>query len=261
MNKFKVGDEVIFVGDPNKHIDNDTLSLFKTNRTLLTISEIDAVGDYLVVNYRWAFQEDELKFVSSMETVTNNIIGSMICDKETQAHSHILTWDGNISDLCGYETTANYVTRSYVDEKINELKVKEKNCMKILEIYRREAEEKIENDYDNLVNKIIEEDKVQKLIEETENQINVILDKDENEAISLGFKHLLEQKSKDKISETLTEKHNQMKQLDIMLEKVAARLEICDDDEFSKVEVLKLYNILDDDGKIAEYKIEKKGKK
>ena len=261
MAKFKVGDEVIFIGDPNKHIDSDKLSLFKTNRTLFTIANIDAAGDYSVKNYNWEFKEDELKFVSSMETITNNIIGSMVYDKETQSHNHILTWDGNISDLCSYEPISNYVSRSYLDEKINELKVKEKNYMKILEIYRREAEKKIENDYDNLVNKIIEEDKVQKLILETENQINVILDKDEEDAICLGCRNLLEPKNKDKIKQLLDEKHDKMRELDEFLEKVVARLEICDDTEYSKAEVLITYGILDKEGKIAEYKIEKKGKK
>ena len=261
MAKFKVGDKVQFIGKACRHVDEEILQAVFDDNTILTISGIDWAGDYMVSGFRWTFKEEELKLAEPMLEVTNNIIGSMVHDKESQAHNHILTWNGSISDLCSYEPTPTYVSRSYVDEKINELKVKEKNYMKILEIYRREADKKIQNDYDNLVNKIIEEDKIQKLIQETENQINVILDKDENEAISLGFKHLLEPKNKDKISEALTEKHNQMKQLDIMLEKVAARLEICDDDEFSKVEVLKLYNILDNDGKIAEYKIEKKGKK
>lgn len=261
MAKFKVGDKVQFIGKAWRHVDEEILQEVFDDNTILTISGTDCTGDYMVSGFRWTFREEELKLAEPMLEVTNNIIGSMVYDKASQTHNHVLTWDGNISDLCSYEPTPTYVTRSYVDEKINELKVKEKNYMKILEIYRNEATIKIEEKCDALVGKIIAEDKIQKLIQETENQINVILDKDESEAISLGFSHLLEPKNKEKISETLTEKHNQMKELDKMLEKVAARLEICDDDEFSKVEVLKLYNILDEDGKIAEYKIEKKGKK
>ena len=213
--------------------------------------------------------EDELELVDPMEQTATAIINSIrfpkLTTEENPLHNHILTWDGSCDELCGYDMAEVSPTKQYMEEYVEkclgEFKNKEKNYMKILEIYRREAEEKIENDYNNLVNKIIEEDKIQKLIQETENQINVILDKDEEDAICLGHRSLLEPKNKDKIKQLQNEQHDKKRKLDEFLEKVQARLEICDDTECSKAEVLMIYGILDEEGKIAEYKIEKKGKK
>lgn len=254
MGKFKVKDKVRFIGDPYRHVDEEKLKEVYERKEILEIDFIDWAGDYEVSGYSWSFKEDELELAEPMEEITNKIIESIGQPKVDVTISY------DESSITSKFVTKQYL-EDYTEKCLGEFKEKEKNYMKILDIYRREAMIKIDNDYDNLVNKIIEEDKIQKLIQETENQINVILDKDENDAVCLGNRGLLEPKNKEKIREIIDSKHAEWKKLDVMLEKVAARLEICDDDEFSKVEVLKLYNILDNDGKIAEYKIEKKGKK
>lgn len=137
--------------------------------------------------------------------------------------------------------------------------------MKILEIYSREAFSKIDTKYDELEKEVRENDNVNKIIQDASNQINILLDRDEKNAISLVpsgiYSELLELKSSEKIVELKHDRDREKIKVEKLIEEVKARLEICDDNELSKVDVLKEYGILDKDGKIAEYKIEKKGKK
>jgi hypothetical protein len=239
MSKFEIGDKVVFVGEPERHIDEELLKIYKETQKELIISDIDEDSEYAVENRPWTFSGDELTKKSFTAIVDNR-------------GKNLIQTGVTISPI-----------ESILEEKINGIMRinKEKKDMRILEIYRRDAIEKIEEEKKAAIDKVISEDKIQKIIQEAENQINVMLDRDEKTAICFGYHELLEPQNKDKIKKIIDNKHEKIEELDRMLEKINARLEICDNDEYSKVEVLKLYNILDDNGKIAEYKIEKKGKK
>ena len=170
-------------------------------------------------------------------------------------------------DIVTQQVLADIKTPIYIDKLDEQIEIYKEtfskegeNYMKILEIYKERTLKEIENNYDKLIKDVLAEDNVQKIIEETENQLNVLLDRPEERKISLGCEYLFEPKTQEKI-EKLKEKRKQEKDIvEKLIEEVRARLEICDDNETSKVAVLKEYEILDKDGKIAEYKIKKKGR-
>ena len=157
------------------------------------------------------------------------------------------------------------LSKMYVDGKFEDIIEKGEDKMKILEIYSRETFSKIDTKYDELEKEVRENDSVNKIIQDASNQINVLLDRDEKNAISLVpsgiYSELLELKSSEKIVELKHDRDREKIKVEKLIEEVKARLEICDDNETSKVAVLKEYGILTSDGRIAEYKIEKKGKK
>lgn len=152
-----------------------------------------------------------------------------------------------------------------IEDHNNIYNVEGEKYMKILGIYSRKANSIIEKKYDELEKEVRDNDTINKIIQDASNQINVLLDRDEKNAISLVpsglYCELLEPKSSEKIVELKCEREREERNVEKLIEEVKARLEICDDNETSKVAVLKEYGILDKDGKIAEYKIEKKGKK
>lgn len=155
--------------------------------------------------------------------------------------------------------------KMYVEGKFENAIEKGEDKMKILEIYSRKANSIIEDKYDKLEKEVRENDVIYKIIQDASNQINVLLDRDEKNAINLVptgiYSELLEPKSSEKIVELKLEREREERNVEKLIEEVKARLEICDNDEISKVEVLKKYGILTSEEKIAEYKIEKKGKK
>lgn len=138
---------------------------------------------------------------------------------------------------------------------------KENKKMKILNIYEDRAIEKINKKYKEIITKLKEQDPIQKMIQETENHINVMLDRTEQNALELKLDRFLMPRTIEEIEKFTKEELEEKNKLDALLTEVRARLEICDDDEFSKVSVLQSYKILDEEGKLTEYKVDKKGKK
>ncbi len=171
-------------------------------------------------------------------------------------------------DIVTQQVLVDIAAPMYIDKIQNQIEAYEEmfskegeNYMKILEIYKERTLKEIENNYDKLIKDVLAEDNVQKIIEETENQLNVLLDRPEERKISLGCEYLFEPKTQEKIEKLKEERKQAEDKVEKLIEEVKARLEICDDNEISKVAVLKEYGILDKDGRIAEYKIEKKGRK
>lgn len=125
------------------------------------------------------------------------------------------------------------------------------NNMKLLEIYKKMKLEKIDKKYSELIEKERENDNIHKIIKDAENKINALLNKnDKDERICLGGYHLLEA-STSKVISALQSKHAQEEDDFIaFLEEVNARLELCDNSEESKINVLKKYGILDNEGRI-----------
>lgn len=128
---------------------------------------------------------------------------------------------------------------------------REKNNMKLLEIYKKMQLENIDKKYSELIEKERENDNIHKIIKDAENKINALLNKnDKDERICLGGYHLLEANTSKAIS-LLQSKHAKEEDAFIaFLEEVNARLELCDNSEESKINVLKKYGILDSEGRI-----------
>ena len=191
--------------------------------------------------------------------------------------NQLKNWYSNqLQEVPGVEYPMDVITQQvltnmkpvYIDKVQNQiigydpiLSKEGENYMKILEIYSTKAFSKIDEKYSKLIGETIEEDNVQKIIEDAENQINVMLDREENDRITINLRSYFEPKTEAKIAELEKQKEAERTSVEKLIEEVEARLELCDDNEYSKVEVLKAYGILTSEEKIAEYKTEKKGKK
>lgn len=125
------------------------------------------------------------------------------------------------------------------------------NNMKLLEIYKKMQLEKIDKKYRELIEKERENDNIHKIIKDAENKINVLLNKnDKDERICLGGYHLLEANTSKAISVLQSKQAKEEDDFIAFMEEVNARLELCDNSEESKINVLKKYGILDSEGRI-----------
>lgn len=128
---------------------------------------------------------------------------------------------------------------------------REKNNMKLLEIYKKMQLENIDKKYRELIEKERENDNIHKIIKDAENKINVLLNKnDKDERICLGGYHLLEANTSKAISLLQSKQAKEEDDFIAFMEEVNARLELCDNSEESKINVLKKYGILDSEGRI-----------
>ena len=303
MPKFKVGDKVRFIGNYKLHVREAQLKEVYNNNEILEISNITRSGRYEVMEQlEWTFDEDELELVDAIIKIGDTVQPKSGCigysdffrivgikrgcnilydlkqltfNGKTLSPMQLQNWeeiDFNVvpsMDIVTQQVLADIkrpkLYDKYVDGKFENIIEKGEDKMKILEIYSREAFSKIDEKYDELEKEVRENDSVNKIIQDASNQINVLLDRDEKNAINLApigiYSELLEPKSSEKILELKCDREKEERKVGKLIEEVKARLEICDDNETSKVVVLKEYGILDKDGRIAEYKIEKKGKK
>lgn len=131
-----------------------------------------------------------------------------------------------------------------VNDKIFEDLGKEQEKMKILEIYNNRKIDLIKKKYDKKMSEIINKDAIRNLLIDTENQINIILDKEEGDEVRLSdrYSHLLMPETQEKLSELQKKHDKEIYELNILLEEVEARLEMTDNYE-EQVKILKKYNI------------------
>ena len=221
MSKFKVGDVVYFVKSENTHRfeigDKLVITAVEKYDTELLYECVKRDGSY-EINHEW-FRENELEY--SKLNNTSSI------------------------QLYSYPST---ILR--IDEAIDrEIKKKEKNCMKILEFYMRNITEKIHCETAKKIDELIEKDIIQQIIQDAENQINVILDNDEKHAFSFEQKDLLTKKTEYEIINIRFEGKEKIHAIEYKIEEVKAQLEIAETYE-TKIEILKKYDILTQDGKI-----------
>ena len=127
--------------------------------------------------------------------------------------------------------------------------------MKILEIYEKRKKEEIYKKTDELVENIKSEDKVQKIIQETENQLNVMLDRTELNPIFLNNKDLYEEETENKIKEVKVESEKKIKKLNELIEEIKAQLEITENYD-QKLCILVRYGVLNEQWKIDDGKEE-----
>ncbi len=224
MSKFKVGDIVYYVKRENTHGfeigDKLIIVTIDTGDTKLPYKCVKADGSY-EIDYEW-FSENELEY--SRLNNTSSI----------QLNSYPLT-----------VTKINEIIQE-LDKKI---KKEEKNCMEILNFYMRNITEKIHCETAKKIDELIEKDIIQQIIQDAENQINVILDNNEEDAFSFGQKHLLTEKTKYEIKNIRFEGREKLRAIEYKIEEVKAQLEIAETYE-TKIEILKRYDILTEDGKI-----------
>lgn len=141
----------------------------------------------------------------------------------------------------------------------NKLEEKEEKEMKIIELYKDKEMKKIENIYTLRKESIEAGDlrckKAQSIIDEVDKLNKEMTSKNYFESrpvvnISYCFYELLTEESINQLENAKKEKSESITKLVNFIDEVEARLELCDANEESKVDVLKKYEILDKQGKL-----------
>lgn len=128
---------------------------------------------------------------------------------------------------------------------------KKMNCKDLINIYFNRMEKRILEEKRNKDKEIKENDEIQKLLEDTENQINVMLDRDEEQRYCLPTIYTCTDETDKALIENEKETDRKIEELYQLKAEVEAQLSIIPEDKYEvAVEVLKNYEILDKKGKI-----------
>lgn len=139
----------------------------------------------------------------------------------------------------------------FFGEKEN-LNKKENKNMKILDIYRERQREFIQESFDVTKKDLIIQDPFTKLYEKFQTDMKKLYKKENNEELKYNFilgENFLTKETKDAILKADEEKVFELENLDEMLEEVTALLEMTDDYD-KQIEILKKYDILNEEGMI-----------
>lgn len=238
--KFKVGDEV------RLNIKSKTCLLGFETGNICEIFEIDTRDSmnksYHIRKYDgstgWA-REDELELAKeNIATIAVKFDSDKIV-----INSDKISIDQNVDALrpCMYVDRPNI---SIMDRK-------EENYMKILEIYSRRIIKEIDNELTEKIKEINSEDNVRKILQEAENQLNVLLNRDETNPIILRCDVNCEEKTSRAIVVVQEERDEKERQLNELLMEINAQLEITETYE-QKMDILVRYGILNEQWKISD---------
>ena len=125
---------------------------------------------------------------------------------------------------------------------------KEKNNMKILDLYRERKNFKIQNDFLINKDKILEEDEIQKIFKEMINQVNVILENEGSKPVNMElpvqYKEFLTAKTNEKLHKLEVETDMLKDKIYSDYEEVKAMLSMTNDYQ-EQIKILKNYGIID----------------
>lgn len=151
--------------------------------------------------------------------------------------------------------TGYAVTNATFDiwNQLNNLENKKENKnMRILDIYRERQREFIQESFDVTKKDLIIQDPFTKLYEKFQTDMKKLYKKENNEELKYNFilgENFLTKETKDAILKADEEKVFELENLDEMLEEVTALLEMTDDYD-KQIEILKKYDILNEEGMI-----------
>lgn len=119
----------------------------------------------------------------------------------------------------------------------------------ILDLYKKRRSSCIDKKYKELRNEIIEEDEVTKIIQDAENQINVLLNRNENNSIKLINVSLMEEyiyteKTKNKLEKLDEKRKAEEKELDEKYDELKSLFDLTTDYN-ERINILKKHKILD----------------
>lgn len=148
-----------------------------------------------------------------------------------------------------YAPSTRHITRVRLDKLIQK-----ENNMKILEIYQKRKENKLFIEYDNKIKEIESFDSVQSLIKDTEEQLNVLLGREDNDKVTISVNNLHGAALHDDITQVKVEEatfnyKNEQNKVYNLIEEVSALLEMTSDYD-EQIKILKKYGILNKDGKL-----------
>ena len=126
------------------------------------------------------------------------------------------------------------------EESIN--KEEEENMLKILEIYKGKKHNEIMTEYKEKIQKIKVEDNIQIIVEEMENQIRAIADKED---FNFSIEHnIYTKETKEKIEKIEIEKDEKLDKLYRKIDEISALLELAPNYE-EIIKILRDYEIVD----------------
>lgn len=229
----------------------DTLGVYPNDEMIeksgktLTISQIrETIED--------EYRVEEMGFVwtnEMFEEVEPKISVSIAQGSVINAESFLTTWQPTLT--C---TTSGILKTNLeeLEQKIRKEKENKKmNCKDLINIYFNRMEKRILEEKRNKDKKIKENDEIQKLLEDTENQINVMLDRDEEQRYCLPTIYIYTDETDKALIENDKETDRKIEELYQLKSEIEAQLSIIPEEKYEvAIEVLKNYEILDKKGKI-----------
>lgn len=177
----------------------------------------------------------------------------------TISYSYTPNWTPVKTTLTDIRSALVRTTEGEIKESLEQLEEdirkekenKKMNCKDLTQIYFVRMEKRILEEKRNKDKEIKENDEIQKLLEDTENQINVMLDRDEEQRYCLPTIYTYTDETDKALIENEKETDRKIEELYQLKAEVEAQLSIIPEDKYEvAVEVLKNYEILDKKGKI-----------
>lgn len=132
------------------------------------------------------------------------------------------------------------------------LRYMEEKKMEILKIYRNRNEEYLRKEFKKKQEEILNNDRIQNVVKRAEEELNILLEKDEDNKFSLKISGVIEPTTRALLEQAEQELDEKIDKLYDLVKEVEAQLEIAENYE-TKIEILKRYNILDENGKIVNF--------
>ena len=229
-------------------VETDTLGVYPTDKM------IAKRGKTLTISKVFETNEDEYS-VEEMGYVWTNEMFEEVPVPDCTAYIN------TSSDSCNPHwqplTAADFGKISSITMTVDDMKKsiekenKKMNCKDLINIYFARMEKRILEEKRNKDKEIKENDEIQKLLEDTENQINVILDRDEERRYCLPTIYTYTDETDKALIENEKETDRKIEELYQLKAEVEAQLSIIPEEKYEvAVEVLKNYEILDKKGKI-----------
>lgn len=238
MRKFKKGDSIII-----KKVFPQDEALGIRNGDVGTIIELD----YMQYN-RYIVKMDKL--LNPVPMIENQMDHLINCDFSPTPDNPQEIKFSSIGELELSNFLNGYIKAGIDgDIKINSGCIKpnnkkEKNNMEILELFLSRKSFKINNEFNINKREILEKDEIQKIFQDTENQVNVLLDKNECNAFKIGYNNIVSKETEKKLLKLEAERDKKTDQLHSDYEEVKALLSMTNDYQ-EQIKILKNYNIID----------------
>lgn len=122
--------------------------------------------------------------------------------------------------------------------------IKEEKKMKILEIYKENRTNEINEYYEAEREEAMENDEIQKILDEAKVKIRDIMKLDENRLVYINCSHDITEITRNQLDTLYEEKAIKLQNLDKTIREIEAQLEIAPDYE-TKMKIMKDYGVID----------------
>ena len=256
MAKFKVGDTVR-VKNKNelkkcKHNPLFVNGMLEYCNKITYVKEVSNEGNYILADCNGFYWANEMFEEVPVPDCTAYINTSTISYTPNWTPIKTTTLTDIRTEIVQTTNEELKIRLEELEQKIRKEKENKKmNCKDLINIYFARMEKRILEEKRNKEKEIKENDKIQKLLEDTENQINVILDRDEESRYCLPIFCIYTDETDRTLIENEKETDRKIEELYQLKAEVEAQLSIIPEEKYEvAVEVLKNYEILDKKGKI-----------